>query len=334
MRPTCYRGRGGWPYACLLGAFTLIEMLTVIAIIAVLAGILIPTTILVMKKTRAAAARADLTSLASAVIQYTNDFGVPPPDRNTFADDPGGAGYAPFTDMNTPNECLVWFLTREYVQSFRITTGQGGWSPGPEATERVHARVRSEPSFNLKTKQKTDYDQDGFYEFVDHWGRPYMYRAWAPQWDDCPAADAAAPSGNTVTFTLHGHSDLDNVIGRIELHGFAVVAYNGTFDFKGTDSNKVAIDFSSPPGGTPTGKYRFPLHNRGGVDLYSLGPNGLTRGVARPEEAGAAKEWKPWLNQSSEWAEVWGTAGDGNDLQTGGNLINDDRAKDDICNWQ
>ena len=77
--------------------------------------------------------------------------------------------------------------------------------------------------------------------------------------------------------------------------------------------------------------------------LYSLGPNGLTRGMVRPwrDMAGGggndSMEWKPFTGDPAEilkWREVWGTPGDGNDLETGtGNIVNHSRGQDDIRNW-
>ena len=66
-----------------LRAFTLIEMLTVIAIIAILTGLVIPAVIMAKRKARAAKAQSDIAALASAITMYISDFGAPPPTTTT-----------------------------------------------------------------------------------------------------------------------------------------------------------------------------------------------------------------------------------------------------------
>lgn len=59
-------------------AFTLIELLTVIAIIAILMGLLFPVFGPVMDRTRKAEARAAAVQIAGAVSGYLNDYGKYP----------------------------------------------------------------------------------------------------------------------------------------------------------------------------------------------------------------------------------------------------------------
>ena len=65
-------------------AFTLIEMLTVIAIIGILAAILITTVPIAMRKARIATANADVSNLTQAATAYSLDFGAFPPDCTAF----------------------------------------------------------------------------------------------------------------------------------------------------------------------------------------------------------------------------------------------------------
>ena len=65
-------------------AFTLVEMLTVIAIIGILAAILIPTVSTAMKNARIATAKADVSKLTQAATAYNLDFGAFPPDCTAF----------------------------------------------------------------------------------------------------------------------------------------------------------------------------------------------------------------------------------------------------------
>ncbi len=58
--------------------FTLVELMTVIAIIAVLASILIPVTVTVQKKAKVTAAKADMAALISAIKTAENTYGKLP----------------------------------------------------------------------------------------------------------------------------------------------------------------------------------------------------------------------------------------------------------------
>jgi len=58
--------------------FTLIEMLVVIAIIAMLAGILLPTLAAVKVKARKAQARAEIQNLVGAITGYESEYSRPP----------------------------------------------------------------------------------------------------------------------------------------------------------------------------------------------------------------------------------------------------------------
>ena len=58
--------------------FTLIELLVVIAIIAVLAGILLPTISIAVRKAHIAKAKAEMTSLMAAISLYQSEYDAMP----------------------------------------------------------------------------------------------------------------------------------------------------------------------------------------------------------------------------------------------------------------
>jgi prepilin-type N-terminal cleavage/methylation domain-containing protein len=267
------------------GAFTLIEMLTVIVIIGVLAAILIPTPRIVVQRARKGTAKAEITQLEVAILSYVQDFGAPPPDHDMDAANKGGP---PFANMNTPNECLVWYLTRDYVKDFNRTT-EFATEADAQAGDAVYAGATAKASLDIPSKRRRDFDEDGFWEFTDPWGFPYLYRAY----------------------------------------------YNTPKD---PDTSIVPTDPLCPgvPAGHPgygkTLEQGVALYNEGkGFDLYSVGSNGVTRYAYEPAANGYEQPFGP-----AEHTYVWGQEADGNDIgaDEGGNVMDNDRARDDVCNWQ
>lgn len=122
-----------------LGAFTLTEILVVIAIIMILMSLLIPITAVMIKKSRESAAVSSAQVMSMAIESYYNDFGEYPPDD------------VPSSDAN---ESLTYHLTT----LFRV----GERHLGPYMTS--------------PQRQTRDGDGDGLYEFYSPIGGKYDYR--------------------------------------------------------------------------------------------------------------------------------------------------------------
>lgn len=313
-------------------AFTLIEMLTVIAIIGILAGIMLPAISMIRGKMRKTQAASDIAGLAQALLAYNQDFSAYPPDSNA------GLG-AHFANMDTPNECLTWFLTRSYTKSNTAAgvpwPGSGPeWNPAMSLT--VFSRVAAGPYYDVKAKQKRDYDADSFAEFVDPWSRPYMYRAYMPKWS-LTKVDGGAYYPSDVRV----HNLVPN-IGKVRISGCSNSASNGTFTIATTGPDWFKVNEVTPANEGGGGYVQFLLNKPEECDLYSLGVNGRTRGAARPTTnanptLGTPVEWTPYASFATEypkWKHFWGTPGDGNDVDhAGANTVPSEKDKDDVNNW-
>jgi prepilin-type N-terminal cleavage/methylation domain-containing protein len=91
-------------------AFTLIELLIVVLIIAILAAIAVPNFLEAQVRSKVSRAKADMRSITTAIEAYTADYTEPPRMSNTYFNSWERNGY------------LCWVLTTpiKYISSTRL----------------------------------------------------------------------------------------------------------------------------------------------------------------------------------------------------------------------
>lgn len=143
--------------------FTILEMMAVIAIIAILAGILIPAVTTVRKNANKVKAKALISHLVTAIESYKSDAGFYPADH---------------ISVNLASEALYIYLTNRFYDSV--------------------ANEYYGPYIEPKTDWVGDSDGDGNSEFVDPWENPYEYEA-----DTDALAATRPPFHNVYTFDIY-----------------------------------------------------------------------------------------------------------------------------------
>jgi len=267
-------------------AFTLVEMLTVIGIIVLLAGLLVPALMSARKRAQVVTARADIAHIEMGLKQYAVDFGVYPPDTGTWdgttatptrSYDP--IGHAD-NQIDVPGEALVFFLGTGFSRSYSNgntanSTNSANDLDWDDEDKRgtAYAKVTAGPYIEFKRKQLKNLDNssghpDSFDEFLDPWGHPYLYNG---------------PGGYGATS------------GR-------------------------------------------PYHNRSSVDIYSVGPNGVTRQATKKYTLYDASGGVYDFDLNGVYDDVMGSKKDGNDVPEGnpgtGSYDDGDKKKaDDVNNW-
>ena len=147
--------------------FTLIEMLVVIAIIGILAGILLPAMGSVTKRAKVTKAKAEMSNLEAAIKQYEAEYNRLPGatgfDKNGDPDYTFGGGFAPAgAGYNPKNSDLMEVL----MDIDRVG--------GPNEQHRRNPRNVA----TFHAKQTSGTNAPGFstvdYAFRDPWSNPYI----------------------------------------------------------------------------------------------------------------------------------------------------------------
>ena len=149
------------------GAFTIVELLIVMAIILVLAGLILATSSYVQKKGQRSRAEAEIAAISAALENYKADNGVYPSDGDTSAllpnkmGDPGASEYQ-----------------KASLALYKLISG--------DADNSMDRSAETKAYFAFKPNQLSPTAQDTKVSYIkDPFGNPYGYST----------AKASAPSG-------------------------------------------------------------------------------------------------------------------------------------------
>jgi general secretion pathway protein G len=184
------------------GGFSMIELLIVITVIAILAGLLLGGVQSAMSRVRVAGVVAELKNFEKAVKDFSSDFGVDPPSFIILCEqaadwstvDPDIRASRAFIrqlwkdydftvdrDINGINgveaepirlngsECLVFFLGGLIDKGSGVAVAKGfsKVSAAPFGSLAGAQGSRSGPYYEFESKQFIDLDNDGFLEYMD-----------------------------------------------------------------------------------------------------------------------------------------------------------------------
>ena len=135
--------------------FTLVELLLVIAIIAILAGIAIPVVGGMNKKGKETKARAEINAIITAIKQYEADYGILP-----FTGLKNDDIFITAKDNTAKYDELMKYLMNIRPNGENLTEEERLGNP-------KNKRYLDPPSKKVKVD-----DEEGYY-FLDPWGRRY-----------------------------------------------------------------------------------------------------------------------------------------------------------------
>ena len=147
-------------------AFTLLELLVVISIIAVLAGILLPVTSSVMDSARKTEAKSTVSQICTAVKSFQTDYGVYPNPDNLSRD---------VTWKSDTNDKLFAILRATDVATNSVNTRRVVYFEGKDAKNSNNPKSGFATVNKTNTVNKTSYTVN-VGALVDPWGAGYCVR--------------------------------------------------------------------------------------------------------------------------------------------------------------
>jgi type II secretory pathway pseudopilin PulG len=195
-------------------SFTLVELLAVIFIIGILAGLLLPTIGKVRRDAQIKAQQAEIRAIAVALESFYSDYLQYPPDPNDIdstGTDSHDATLDSFTvdnpddpekndpniddtvDLDNASEVFYYYLCRKWEKTGgtvvcqialdidsdgNIDDHDGADDDGDGPIDEDNINVpggNGSPYLAPKRDRIGDSDGDGYLELLDIWGRPYLY---------------------------------------------------------------------------------------------------------------------------------------------------------------
>jgi hypothetical protein len=165
-------------------AFTIVELLVVISVIMILAGILTPVLVGVQGRARAKMAKTMISNLSVALDRYYHDFGQYPPDTGPFEFVDDGCQDGDTADYPDDPFSLYKYLYYGYVGQKPAMGGED--VPGILYNGRVYG-----PYFPFEKSMLRDCGGPDAQIVVDPWMNPFVYeenRSHTTRRDSTPAA--------------------------------------------------------------------------------------------------------------------------------------------------
>lgn len=166
MKPACPRQASG------RRGFTMIEVLTVIAIIAILAGILFPVFATVRKNVHKATCTTNLHQIAQALKLYKDDHGVYPEALYGFFAAPAGGGQAQEVNFLYPQYVKEKQIFRCPLSPYHVDDPRAPTVQAKHPTERSFTKYpnRAYPAWDSYDGQFTPPNSQNYeVHYVLHW---------------------------------------------------------------------------------------------------------------------------------------------------------------------
>lgn len=146
--------------------FTLVEILTVIAIIAILMGLLLPVMSTAQRKGKENKARAAIQSIKFAIEQYENDYGILPKFGTVSGDMVFNETIAKSQDKNGTSTNADGKKYDQFMELLTLANKDDGTAVSNENTKKI--RYLEAPANKVKDANKNE----GYF-ILDPWGRRY-----------------------------------------------------------------------------------------------------------------------------------------------------------------